>query len=366
MEEESMAYIRLFVLVLALEVLITAVVGLGIYFGFSVFPYSQTAVTTADVAAQMRGFNATIPMYMPTLADLKVPYTLIQTGTQKLDIAAFLVSGAMVVLQSFVRGMYLGGLKGWVQNRKTVPLIACGRRYFRGMLAWSVFQGVTGAGTFFLAAALFPLGFLLVVALLFFALTPYLIVLQDLSFTDVLAKAPRKFRRYFRTLLPLALLAMLCTLIISLLRFITPPLGYAVPLLVYAVIGTLLIAGLMSQLQVKLRADDEEVPHLPFGEVGMGRITTFISVLLVPVLVAAGVFAASGRHLYVSDLGDKKRFAGISYGTNFSECLLCVRAAIYGLRMADWGLPYCYEAPGHSRRAEAGRVARHSRYYLAH
>lgn len=314
-----MAYIRLIVLVLAFEVLITAVVGLGIFVGFSVFPYSQTAVSTVGAAAQTGGFNATIPLYMPTLSDLKIPYTFLQTGTQTWGVAAFLVSAAAAVLQSFVRGMYLGALKGWIQSRMAVPLMACGRRYFGGMLAWSVFQGVTGALTLFLAAAFFPFGLILIVVLLFFALTPYLIVLQDLTFSNALAKAPRVFRSQFKSLLPLALFAMLCTLLVSLLRSLTPPFGYAVPLLVYAVIGTLLIAELMRRLEVKLRANGEQSPRLPFGEVRTGRIATYLSVLLVPVLVTAGVFAASGRHLSAFDFGDKKHLAGISYHTNFSD-----------------------------------------------
>ncbi|NJJ42118.1 hypothetical protein [Paenibacillus apii] len=314
-----LAYIRLIVLVLVFEVFITAIVGLGIYVGLSVFPFSPMQVTASGSAAQTIGLNATIPLYMPSLSDLKIPYTQLQAGKPVWGIASILVSAAVMVVQSFLRGMYLGGIKGWVQSQRMVPLIQCGRRYFKDMLGWSVFQIVLGAVTFFLGSVFFPFGIILIVALLFYALTPYLIVLQDLSLSEAFAEAPGLFRRYFRTLLPLALTAMLCTLIFSLLRSLPQPMGYAIPLLAYAVVGTFLIAELMERLEGKLREDGEKTPHLPFGEAGTGRLSAYITVLLVPVLVTAGVLSTSGQHLRAFDFGGKKRLAGISYNTNFSD-----------------------------------------------
>lgn len=314
-----MAYTRLIVLVMVFEVFVTTVVGLGIYFGFSVFPYIQSPLTTIATDEHTAGFTATIPLYMPSLSDLKIPYTYFHAGAQAWGITAFLVSAAVMGLQSYVRGMYLGGLKGWVLNRKTVPLFACGRRYFGDMIAWSIFQSVIGALIVFLAAAFFPFGFILMIALLFYSLTPYLIVLQNISFSDALAKAPRMFRRYFGTLLPLTLFAMLCTLVVSLLRSLTPPWGYAVPFLAYAFIGTMLIGELMRRLAAKLTLDGERAPDLPFGEVRARRIVNAMIVLLVPVLVSAGIFAASGKHLSAFEFGSKKRLDGISFNTNFSD-----------------------------------------------
>jgi hypothetical protein len=335
-----MAYTRLIVLVMVIEVLITALVGLGIYFGFSVFPYSQSPLTTTGSAVQTVGINATLPLYMPSLTDLKIPYTYLQAGAQAWGIAAFLVSAAVMGLQSFVRGMYLGGLKAWVLNRKTVPLITCGRTYFGEMIAWSIFQNVIGALIVFLAAVFFPFGLILMIALLFYSLTPYLIVLQNITFSDALARAPRMFRRYFSTLLPLALLAMLCTLIVSLFRSLTPPWGYAVPLLAYACIGTLLIGELMRQLAVKLTLNGEQTPDLPFGEVRLRRMVNTMIVLLVPVLVSAGIFAASGRHLSVFEFGSKKRLDGISYNANFSDVFYASeqKYTAYGWQTSDYSI----------------------------
>ncbi|MGZ9585847.1 hypothetical protein [Paenibacillus marinisediminis] len=314
-----MAYSRLIVLVMAFEVLITVLVGVGVYFGFSVFPYTQSLLTTTGTAVQTAGITATIPLYMPSLTDLKIPYTYLQAGVQSWGITAFLVSAAVMGLQSFVRGMYLGGLKGWILNRKIVPLFACGRRYFGNMIVWTIFQSMMGVLIVFLASIFSLIGIISMIALLFYTLTPYLIVLQNISFRDALAKAPRMFRRYFGTLLPLGLLAMLCTLVISQFRSLTPPWGYAVPLLTYACIGTLLIGALMRQLSAKLAQDGEQVPDLPYGEIRARRTVNAMIVLLVPILVWVGIFAASGRHLSAFEFGNKKQLDGISFNTNFSD-----------------------------------------------
>ncbi|MGG1551987.1 hypothetical protein [Paenibacillus ferrarius] len=314
-----MAYTRLVALVMAFEVLVTVVTGLGIYWDFSLFPYSQSSIAATGAAVQATGFQATIPLYMPSLADLKMPYTYLETRAQSWGIAAIVVSAAVMVVQSFVRGMYLGGLKAWVLNSRTVPLIRCGRHYFGRMLAWSLFQNATGVLVVFIAVALIPLGFLLMFALLFYSLTPYLIVLQNISFGEAIAKAPRLFRRYFRSLFPLALLAMLCTLLISPFHLLAPQWGYAVPLLVYASVGTLLIGALMRRLALKLTLDGAKVPDEPFGEIRNQRAVNTVSMLLVPVLIFAGIFAASGRHICVFQFGGKERLDGFLYRTNFSD-----------------------------------------------
>lgn len=38
----GMAYIRLIILVLSFEVLVTTMIGFGYYYGFSVYPYTES------------------------------------------------------------------------------------------------------------------------------------------------------------------------------------------------------------------------------------------------------------------------------------------------------------------------------------
>ncbi|AZN41608.1 hypothetical protein [Paenibacillus albus] len=334
-----MTYARLIVLLLAFEVLVTALVGLGIYFGFTVFPYMQPSVSTASGnVVQSTGFNATIPLYMPSLADLKVPYTYLKQGGQSWGIGGFVVSAAILALQSFVRGMYLGGLKGWAWNAKKLPLFACGRRYFKDMLKWTVFQTVLGVLTIYLTAVFIPFGLLLIIVLFVYSLTPYLIVLQECSCDEALSRAPRLFRRNFGRLFPLALLAFLCTGIISAFKASAPPWGYAVPLLAYACVGTLLIGALMRNLATGLKLDRKTVPEPLFQEVQMSGLSKVVILLLVPILVGSGIFAASGRHLSAFQLGSKQRLEGISYNANFSDVFYSSeqRYTAYEWKMEDY------------------------------
>ncbi|MGG1514454.1 hypothetical protein ABE504_03505 [Paenibacillus oryzisoli] len=351
-----MAYTRLVVLVMAFEVFVTVVAGLGIYWGFSLFPYSQSLAAATGAAVQAAGFHATIPLYMPSLADLKIPYTYLETRAQSWGTAAIVVSAAVMAVQSFVRGMYLGGLKAWVLNRRTVPLIRCGRQYFSRMLAWSLFQNVTGLLVVFIGVAFIPLGFLFMLALLFYSLTPYLIVLQNISFGDAMAKAPRLFRRYFSTLFPLALLAMLCTLLIGPFHLLTSPWGYAVPLLVYASVGTLLIGAVMRRLALKLTLDGAKVSDEPFREIRARRAINTVSVLLVPVLVFAGIFAASGRHISAFEFGSKERLNGFLYRTNFSDVFYAsqMNYTAYDFKTGDYSLDI--KLPDLSQKEKPGEL----------
>ncbi|HIW34101.1 MAG TPA: hypothetical protein IAA29_15065 [Candidatus Paenibacillus intestinavium] len=146
-----MARLRLIVLILCFELIITAVVGIGIYAGFSVYPFTQgveanptTTFGSITQTTTTTQFSATLPLYMPQLSTLKIPYTLLQPMKQEWGIITIFVSAALLVLQSFVRGMYLGGIKELVLRHKPVSLLECGRKYFRDMLAFSVIQVCAG------------------------------------------------------------------------------------------------------------------------------------------------------------------------------------------------------------------------------
>lgn len=261
---------------------------------------------------------------MPSLQDLKVPYTLLQSGESRWGTASLLVSAALIALQSFARGMYLGGIKEWIQHRSIGSLTASGRRHFRSMLVWSYLQFVAFICLPYLTYVFFPLGLLLIAVMLFYSLTPYLIVLQNMDLGDALVKAPRMFRHYFGAMLPLALLSMLCTFGISLMKTMPSPLSYAVPLLLYAVVGTMLISAFMRKLIVKLQADGEPVPELPSsgGQTANNRYAAALNILLVPALIAAGVYTATGNQIRALDFRSKTSYDGINFRGSFSDVFI--------------------------------------------
>jgi len=313
-----MAQLRFIVLVLAFEVLLTCIIGAGIYWGFSIFPFSSIGAGPATPGETTTSYYAVIPMYMPSLLDLKIPYTLLENGKQVWGVLGVLGSILVLVLQAFVRGMYLGGIKGWVLKNRMLPLIPSGRLYFRRMLAWSVFQQATGAIMLFLGTVFLPIGLILSFLMLLFSLTPYLIVLQNLSFTEALVSSPSLFRRYLRKMLPLALLAMFCSLLISLTRQLPQYAGYAFPLVAYAVVGTMLIVAFTAKLASLLQADSVELSEVPADHARASKAVSALWIVLVPALVAVGIFGASGKLLSVLDFSKKTQLSGLSFSNEFS------------------------------------------------
>jgi len=318
-----MAQLRFVVLVLAFEVLLTCIIGAGIYLGFSIFPFSSvgsiSGAGSGNPGETTTSFYAVIPMYMPGLSDLKIPYTLLDSGKQAWGVLGFIGSILILVLQAFVRGMYLGGIKGWVLKSRILPLLPSGRFYFRRMLAWSVFQHGTGAILVFLGSIFFPIALILSLIMLLYALTPYLIVLQNISFAEALASSPRLFRRYFRKMLPLALLAMFCSLLISLTQQWPQYVGYAFPLIAFAVVGTMLIVAFVAKLSSLLQADSMQLSEVPAGHAHTSRAAFALWIVLVPILVTVGVFGASGKLLSVLDFSKKTELSGLSFSSGFSS-----------------------------------------------
>ncbi|HIW34100.1 MAG TPA: hypothetical protein IAA29_15060 [Candidatus Paenibacillus intestinavium] len=155
--------------------------------------------------------------------------------------------------------------------------------------------------------------------LMFYALIPYLIVLQNLTLADAISKAPRILRKNFGKLLPLTLFAMFCMFMVSFSKTLPSPYSYAVPLIASAVIGTYLIIELMRVLQESLLADNEIIPQLNSKEVRTSRAYELIHIILVPVLIAVSVLFASGQYLTMFDWGKKKQLDGLSYLSSFSS-----------------------------------------------
>lgn len=307
-------------LVLLFEVFVSIVVGFGVYFGFTVFPFSPAGLLSAgDPVAGQYQMTITVPIAMPGLSDVKIPYTYLDEGTPIWGVVTFIVSAVMLMVQSFVRGMYLGGLRNWSERGSIEKLLGYGRKYFGRMLSWSVFQILYAVVMLFFTLTFFPLGIVLFIILLFYSLTPYLVVLHDIPFGVALAKAPRMFQACFKILFPLALIAMLSTSFISLLKQLPPSFGYAVPLLAYTTIGTALIYELMKLLSIRLPQLGEKLATVSLVKSEKNPARSFMFVLLLFVLTACGTLAASGYQFGILTWGESKSRDGIAYYANYSD-----------------------------------------------
>lgn len=312
--------IRLVVLVIAVEVMLTVLLGLGAYFGFSIYPYSLSSLGTTAEAEQIQ---ASLPLYMPTLMDLKVPYTTFEAGPMDLGFLSVALTLIVLAIQSFVRGMYLGGLKQEIRSssESSRSFLENGRHYFGRMLAWSICQLTFSYLSIMLGYAFFPLGFILIILSLFFALTPYIIVIRDQSFRSALLSAPGILRRNFWSLVLLALFAMIITMIVGIPKFLPMPLGYMLPLIGHVVMGTWLISLLMSKLMVKLPATRESIAksERSSDEYRSTWAVSLAYLLAGCLLIVCGGAASMGKHLLVFDFGSKKVLEGLSYQAAYSN-----------------------------------------------
>lgn len=330
-----MKFSRLIVLVIAFEVFITCMVMLGIYFGFSIF-LVYPAIGSSDGNVTRTEFSFSVPMYMPSLEDLKVPYTNLAANVMQWNPISYILIVAVMLIKSFVRGMYLGGLKSAVLEKKTVPLLIVGRHYFKRMLGWSIVQLLI-SGIAIVAVIIFPLLFFLAFLIpLIYILTPYIIVLFDCSLKDALAKAPGMLKRSFWRLFPLTLQAMICGLIVGMSKMLPAPLSYIVPLVGSTVLGTLLIAALLRKLvELMLEQPVKFTMNVQHVEVKESKAQHVLLLLSIPVFIFVGTSAFTGLGLHAMQIGvgKEERLNGLSYYADFSDVFY---ASKHSYTTYDW------------------------------
>lgn len=307
---------KLAALAMLADVFLSALIGIGVYWGFSVYPYWMPARQAAEGIT----FNMTIPLWMPSIQDLRTPLTFLQSESENGIPLTIVFSLLAAVVISFVRGMYLGGMNGLV-SYKSVSLWNCGRYYFKRMLGWTIISALaTGIATL-ITAVLGPLGFAFMLILFFYSLTPYLIVLHNIGLWEALSRAPSIFRRYFRRLFSLALSAALLTLCISFFNGVPKPYNYFIVMLIYSMAGSALIRELMNRLAYLMKRDLAWLSQVPVPLAGESRLGKTGSYLLLFVLPLLGIAFASGFHLQALDWKSKQDWHGIAYGTGISEAL---------------------------------------------
>ncbi|WP_409343516.1 hypothetical protein [Paenibacillus sp. MBLB4367] len=307
-------FIKLVALAMVADVFLSALIGIGVYAGFSVYPFAAPVGQSADSFS----FHMTIPLWMPSIQDVKTPLTFLQASSGANMVWTVIGSLLAAVVLSFIRGMYLGGMNGLLHN-KSVSLWSCGCYYFNRMLGWTLIYALITGIAMLAAAALGPLGFLLLLLLFFYSLTPYIIVLLDIGLGEAISRSPGIFRLYFTRLLGLALLAAVLTLCVSFMNTAAEPYRYFFVMLFYSAVGSALIRELMSRLAMLLKKDRAALPPTPVPVAKESRLGMTGGYMLLPVLPLLGIAFASGYHLQALDWGVKQSRTGISFGNGFSD-----------------------------------------------
>jgi hypothetical protein len=314
-------YPKLIVLVMLTDVFLTAMVGLGIYFGFAIHPIFLLGNTQSPVQT---GIHGTIPLWMPSIQDLKVPLTRLPYGGAVSVWRTIAASAAIIAVQSYARAVYLGGLRSAVLQERPSPLREYGRRYFKRMLGWSVLYAAVACAGMMLAMWAWPIGAAVFLLGFFYSLVPYLIVLRDYSLSEAISVGPSIFRAHFRSMVPFALLALFLTAFVSIVRTLNKPLDYYLCMLLYSTVGTLMIGEFMRRLHEKMNKENGAAVRMRTETIPVSRLQTMAAIALLFIVPVVGVYFSAGYPIQAVDraiTGAKSELSGVSYFSGFSDVM---------------------------------------------
>lgn len=303
---------RLIVIPLILNVILTFLGVIGAYFGIS--PISFPTVQIEE--SQAMGINATFPVWIPLLENLKFPIHFLQENPANSNwFISALITFLVLLLKSYAIGMYLGSMKGFMLGPdNTYSTLKIGKFYFKRMALFSLIELIVGTVILFLSFVFGPFSILLFIVLLPYSLTPYIIVLEDSSVTEAIRNSPKVFKRNFKTLFLLALASMFFTFLITMVIIILREFAYYLLLLSYSFIGTVMIFAVMNCLHSSLHDT-----NLPVKKVKKSKyLYPMLSVLtwLLPLL---GLWLASGQFVKAFDFREKTELNAIHYMANWSD-----------------------------------------------
>ncbi|MBO9131172.1 hypothetical protein [Bacillus sp. 165] len=292
-----------------LDILAIFLVSLGAYYGFTIF--FNVTFNFGNPSSLWQATGA-IPIGMPQLSDLKIPYTLFDVTDVNFPISiAFTI--LFLILRSFCLGSYLGGIQSTLRHER-YSWIATGKYYFIRMITVSIVQILFLFLILLIMSIVGPFSFLLLLLYLRYALTPYLIVLDDSSFTEAFSDAPKRLKKQFSFLFGFAVLFMILTLALTAIVIMLPleTLRYSIIIIIYPILGTAAIMVVMDKIsnQRYFTILSEESVQNP------SIIHTTFSYLFLFIISLFGAFSVTGVHLYYLDISKKETIKGISYNFN--------------------------------------------------
>ncbi|MFT4417283.1 hypothetical protein ACLM5H_25990 [Fredinandcohnia humi] len=287
---------RLLIIALLMNVIITFISVLGTYFGFTVYP-------SLEIGENQRiDINATFPFWMPFLDDIRYPYHFLQEQAYNDNwLMSLLATVLILIVKSYALAMYLGSMKGFLQGTdNTYSILKIGSYFFKRMLLFSAIELLFGGFFFLLEVVFLPIIIIGLVVLLFYSLTPYIIILEDITVFEAISKAPSIFRKNFKTLFFLALSCMFLTFLLTMLSVVHEKIAYYTLLLGYCFIGTVFIFAVMNCLHFSIHNT-----MLPSKKVRKSRYLYPALSVLVFLLPLLGACLASGQFLHIFALMKK-------------------------------------------------------------
>ncbi|WP_453995063.1 hypothetical protein [Bacillus nitroreducens] len=227
---------RLIIIPLMIHLTLTITQVVGVFLGFSLFSFHR--------------FDFYIPYWMLPLDNLSLLSNMPTTSNWPLT---FVATVLIILIKSYALSMYLGSIKCFLEGPdNTYSILKIAPYYFKRMVVFSIMQFIYSSILIFLANLYWPLAVLTILIVIFFSLTPFLIVLEDTTVLDALANSPKQIIKNFRIIFIIILIAVLLTFLIIQVPFNDKFTAYYFTSLISSFIGTTLIFAIMNSLHLSI------------------------------------------------------------------------------------------------------------------
>lgn len=223
---------RLVIIPLIVNVIQTFIGALGIYFGFTAFSFYHFDTQ----------FPYGIPIVNNEILSIYGPYT---NNWLLTSIATIVI----LLIKSYALSMYLGSMKCFLEGPdNTYSILKIAPYYLKRMIQFSIVEFLISGLLFHLTHTFWPIAILVILVVLLFSLTPYIIVLEDTSVMDAISKSPKLLLKNLGTLVLIVLVSLILTILLTRLPFENLKVEYYIVTLLYSMIGTTTIFAVMSCL----------------------------------------------------------------------------------------------------------------------
>ncbi|THE11295.1 hypothetical protein E1I69_15685 [Bacillus timonensis] len=221
---------RLIIIPLIVNVFLTFIGTIASYAGFSILYFSNSYAA---------------PFGIPFLDDVIFPFQGLIANWLLTSIAIIVI----LLLKSYALSTYLGSMKCFlVGPDNTYSILKIAPYYFDRMVRFSIIEFCISGILLTFSTVFWPLALLGILIVLFYSLTPYIIVLEDTTVRNAIARSPKLFIKNFGTLFLIALVSLIFRFLIKEIPFPDTKMEYYVVSLLYSFIGTILIFAVMNCL----------------------------------------------------------------------------------------------------------------------
>lgn len=320
-------YPKLMLTALLTDLLLMLLALAGTYYGFTLPVAWQAPQPTGAAIETGLQIRATLPLWMPSIQQLGLPMPMLASPEQPKLWLTLLAGFVCVCVLAYSRSVYLGGLRAVVLRERPQSLLAYGRRYFRPMFGFTLLHmGFAAAAILADAHSNEAVGLLFLLVSLPFVLTPYMVVLRDLSLGRALTAAAGALFSHFRSFVPFALFSMLTVSLIGALGMMEKPFHVYALLLAYSIVGTLLIASFMDRLNERLNQNSDKRAARNIGKqvtvaVPFSRSAVVAAIFLLLIAPIVGVLIYTGYPLQAVRLfaSNGDRLDGVIHRIPFSS-----------------------------------------------